>query len=705
MENAERSGSILMAGATETRKASRMNGQADDAKDGRKIKRDYPPPEPEPAIPAVPEAILCAEVKAEEITDLRKALEALRESEEKYRSLAESSFDAVMLLNRQRNILTSNRAFLKLFGYTAEEVRGKSAQILHTSDESFHAFGRLAYPSLEKMGSFTSQWSFKKKTGEIFQAEAGTWPIPHSTDSDRRYVCVVRDITEQKCAEKAIKSRESLLKSVLDATDNAIVALDEQRRVIFFNEQYVKMWELDPAYLLSGPTIEDIIRLTCRRGIYPIERQEQLVESRMAQFEDAGKHPIDTPRLDGVVLEGYAEKLSQGGYLLAFRDVTQKKLMEEEIQRAEKLEALGVLAGGIAHDFNNILAGIMGNVSLAKLDMEEDDPLFYRLEQAEKSAVRAKTLTQQLLTFSKGGSPVLKASSVAAIIRDAASFALRGSNVKCNYHLPPDLWPVETDEGQIGRAVANIVINAAQAMPQGGAIDIFAENATEVPEITEDRQDGRYVKILIRDHGEGIPRELFKKVFDPFFTTRKGGSGLGLTTAYSIVKKHKGSISLESEPGAGTTFTISLPAAGTDDKVQRKTGKAPFRKGSSVLLMDDDPMVREVAGRMLERIGFVVDEASDGEEAVLLYRNAMKEGRPFAAVIMDLTVPGGMGGKEAIKHLRKLDPDVVALASSGYSNDPVMSSPSAFGFNNVVAKPYQMEQLRAVMGEVLSTEQ
>jgi len=388
-------------------------------------------------------------------------------------------------------------------------------------------------------------------------------------------------------------------------------------------------------------------------------------------------------------------------------DITERKRMEEELLKAQKLESVGVLAGGIAHDFNNILTAILGNIGLAKMYAEPEGKVHARLAEAEKASLRARDLTQQLLTFSKGGAPVTQTASIGDLVRDSASFAVHGSPVRLEFSIPPDdpsatdrtfasrqtLWPVEVDEGQISRVVNNLVINAVQAMPEGGAIRIRAENVTVEAKQVPALEAGRYVKVSIEDPGIGIPGEQLPKIFDPYFTTKEGGSGLGLAASYAIVKKHKGLLTVESELGVGTTFRIYLPASGKEVRARAETGSLPPTGTGRVLVMDDEEVVREVAAQMLSHLGYEADSAGDGAEAIELYVDAKESGRPYAVVIMDLTVVGGMGGKEAIRRLRVIDPEVKAIVSSGYANDPVMASFEAYGFNGVVAKPFRIQEL------------
>ena len=389
---------------------------------------------------------------------------------------------------------------------------------------------------------------------------------------------------------------------------------------------------------------------------------------------------------------------------MVLHDITETDRLLEELQRLKKLESVGRLAGGIAHDFNNVLTAIVGNIGLAKMCTAPEDESYPMLEDAEKASLRAKELTQQLLTFSRGGSPIKEPISAGEVVRDSANFSLTGSKVKCQFSLPDDLWPVDADAAQIGQVVQNLVINADQAMPEGGFVRVAAENMVLAAEAGLPLEPGRYVCISVADRGMGIQPEHLPRVFEPYFTTKKGGSGLGMATAHSIVRRHGGHITVDSELGVGTTFRVYLPASEKGPPPREAAAGNLPAGGGRVLVMDDEEMVRDVCSSMLASLGYEVELARDGAEAVEAYRRARSEGRPFDAVVMDLTIPGGMGGKEAIGELLKVDPKVKAIVSSGYSNDPVMAEFGEHGFSGVVAKPYRIEELGEALRRTIAGE-
>jgi signal transduction histidine kinase len=382
-------------------------------------------------------------------------------------------------------------------------------------------------------------------------------------------------------------------------------------------------------------------------------------------------------------------------------DITERKRLEEERIRNQKLEALGTLAGGLAHDFNNILTTILGNISIIRMDFLSGRDIIDRLDALEKASLRARDLSSQLLTFSRGGAPVKRMTDLRPLLREAADFALRGSRSHADYAISDDLASAEVDEGQIRQVVSSLIGNAAEAMPDGGRVTVRAENVTLGPDSQAGLGAGPYIKITVADQGPGIPPEVREKIFDPYFTTSNKASGLGLATSYSILRRHNGLVCLDETGVKGSTFAVFLPAAMANTGVVIESRAANPAAAVRVLVMDDDPTVLEVAGLMLESLGYEVTPAKDGDEAIALYGQAKQAGSPYDLVIMDLTVHGGMGGTEAVARLRESDPAVRAIVSSGYSSDPVMSEYQRYGFSGVVPKPYTLEGLKDAVEGVL----
>ncbi len=383
-------------------------------------------------------------------------------------------------------------------------------------------------------------------------------------------------------------------------------------------------------------------------------------------------------------------------------DVTEMKKAEMELMKIQKLESVGVLAGGIAHDFNNILTAILGNISLARIIGKDNSQLENRLAEAERACLRAKDLTQQLLTFSKGGTPVKKATSLADMLKEATTFLLRGSNVKPKFDIPANLWLVDADEGQLAQVINNLVINAKQAMPQGGVLNIRAYNYFYDGRSDLPLRRGKYVCFLVEDHGVGIDEESLQRIFDPYFTTKKTGSGLGLAVTFSIIKKHNGHITAQSKIGQGTTFYVYLPASDKKPEAKKDPTETFVPLKGKVLLMDDEEIILEIGSEILSNFGLEVELAKSGEEVMEKYVQKLNQQTPFDLVILDLTIPGGMGGKETIKELQKVDKNVKAIVSSGYSNDPVMANYKSYGFKGMVIKPYRMAEMYATVKAVLN---
>jgi two-component system, cell cycle sensor histidine kinase and response regulator CckA len=493
---------------------------------------------------------------------------------------------------------------------------------------------------------------------------------------------------------------EFSLRSPLDpaALSDSVIEEILQARLTDGNNEFGKMYDR---------SIEDLFGVTLGKLLSAKSKMRTVYEKWVQMgfqpfsFETSEARPqYETRHFEHTLIGNSIGKNLHGLWWLK-RDISEKKRMEEEILKAQKLESLGVLAGGIAHDFNNLLMAIGGNIALGQSHSKLTRESAARFEAAMKATNRAQDLTRQLLTFSKGGAPVKSTASLSQLLTDCMSFVLRGSSVRCHYSVPEDLWPVDMDEGQISQVINNLAINALEAMPRGGAVLVRAQNVHIGKEQKLSLKEGRYVRVSIADRGEGITREHISKIFDPYFTTKEKGSGLGLASSYSIIKKHDGLLTLRSKVGVGTTFYFFLPAASIAPPQQEQSVSEPFRGQGRILIMDDEEMIRESAGKLVRGLGYEVVLAKEGSEAVLLYRTALREGKRFHAVILDLTVPGGMGGRQALLQLKEIDPGVRAIVSSGYSNDPVMSDHSRWGFSAVLPKPYNVHQLGQALARVV----
>lgn len=508
------------------------------------------------------------------------------------------------------------------------------------------------------------------------------------------------DITERTYAEDARRESEEKYRDLFENANDAIFIVDAELNYIDVNKKAVELFGYSREELLSM-NIFDVIPPEQK----PISEKEfKKLMNKESYDKFIGKiKTVDGRWLD---VEVSSSPIIKGGKVIGsrdiVRDITDRKRLEVEFLKREKLESLGVLAGGIAHDFNNLLMGILGNISLAKMKAEPASAIYARLAEAEKASLRTRDLTRQLLTFSQGGAPVKEAVNVGELIKETAAFSLSGSDVKCVYKIADDLWPAEVDAGQISQVINNLVINADQAMPEGGTITIVSDNVTIESDNPLLLRPGRYVKIVIHDMGTGIREEHLNKIFDPYFTTKQKGSGLGLASAYSIVQRHNGRMTVESRLGYGTTFNVYLPASQSENIDLNVKSEMLMRGQGRILVVDDEAIVREVAGEMLRTMGYEVACANDGNEAIKVYMQARQANEPFRAVIMDLTMPGGMGGRETMEKLREIDPDVKTIVSSGYSHDRVMANFRDYGFVGVVSKPYKPSELGRILHEVLA---
>ncbi len=457
---------------------------------------------------------------------------------------------------------------------------------------------------------------------------------------------------------------------------------------------------------MSGFTVKELIGMDGLKLIAP--NSLELVLQHMKNGYDK-RYEIEGIRKDGTIfpLSVRGKTIQYKGQTVRineFRDITERKFFEQEQLKMEKLESLGVLAGGIAHDFNNILTGIIGNISLAQMYVGTDAKASKALAEAQKASARATELAFQLLTFARGGEPIKKLVSIRQLINETVSLVLHGSNVKEEVDIPDSIRAIEADEGQLSQVLHNIFINATQAMPGGGILSISAQDVILAESNPFALRPGSYVRLKINDQGCGIPAADLKKIFDPYYTTKSKGNGLGLASVYSIISRHGGHIAASSVVGRGTTFTIHLPASSEQNASAVSGNDTPIdceHSGGSILVMDDEEMIRDMAAQMLEYLGYQATTCRDGAEALASYQSALESGSPFAAVIMDLTIPGGMGGKEASRRILDIHPQACLIVSSGYSNDPIMSDFGNYGFAGAVAKPYVIAKLGQLLKSLL----
>lgn len=536
-------------------------------------------------------------------------------------------------------------------------------------------------------------------------------------EGESALLVILRDITLRRSAELALKHEKERLSATLDTIVDAVITTDQSGAVERLNEEAARLVGMTQKESLGRP-LEEVLKIKHPRTGKPIkDLTRTLMDPEFADaFTEVGV-PLDSAK--GRTFYVTAETrciLDDGGErhgcVTVLRDITLHNKAEDELFKAEKLNSISLLAGGIAHDFNNMLTSILGNISMVRIELDEGHEHSTKLDAAEKAALQAKSLTQQLLTFSKGGTPILEVTSVYDMVEECAQFVLRGSNVKCEVKSDDKLWPVDADKGQISQVVNNLLINADQAMPRGGTITLRLRNLrvrhAEVPSL----DSGEYVCIEVRDEGTGISPENLKRIFDPYFTTKDSGNGLGLASSYAIINSHKGTITVDSSVGHGSIFRVYLPkstrplqakAEAHKATEKNKTSKETIHHGKGrILVMDDMEAMMMVAGEILTVLGYEVEYSTNGEEAVAAYKAAKDAGNPFDAVVFDLTVPGGMGGEEASNLLKEYDPGLIAIASSGYTTSNVMSDYKNSAFAAVVPKPYRIKEMSDALHNVLS---
>lgn len=624
----------------------------------------------------------------------KKAEDERRKSEEMLKAFVDNATAVIFMKDSEGRFVLMNRWYEKTFGIKSEDLIGRTDHEIFDK-ETADCLRENDRKVIEGGVPVTLEESVVEPDGVDHTYITVKFPIPGFPGS----ICgIATDITDRKLVEERLRESERKFRDLTENIPMGVSITAEDGTVLEANPALWKIFGCGSREEFLGHKIQDFyVDTDDRQRFVELVKEHGLVKDVEVRVK----------RKDSTEFSGALTALSQvkdGKMQLVsiFQDITERKKTEAELLKAQKLESIGALAGGIAHDFNNILLGVLGNVTIAKNYVAEGDKVFSLLTDVEKAAERAKNLTRQLLTFSKGGEPVREVAPIAALVKDSAAMVLRDSEVVSTFDIPPDIWMVEMDEGQMSQVINNIVLNAEQAMEGKGAIEISVKNAVVKPADGLPSAAGDFVLITVKDTGPGIPKKYINRVFDPFFTTKQKASGLGLAVSYSIVRKHNGFIQVSSAEGKGTIFEVYLPAAGKKADSAREAGMTVSAKAAgTVLVMDDEDIVRDVSGEMLALLGCKAVFANDGEEAVELYRKALKEGRPIAAVILDLTVPGGMGGVETVKRLRDIDPDVRAIVSSGYSKDPIMADFRKYGFSGVIAKPYRVNDFSKAVKAVL----
>ncbi|MBL8025080.1 MAG: PAS domain S-box protein [Fibrobacteres bacterium] len=641
----------------------------------------------------------------QDITDRKRTEEALRNSEEKYRLqfLNMNSYNSLYEVVTDKDgkpcdfrFIMVNHAYEKYVGKTADELIGKTLLEVYPETEQYW-IDKMAEVATTGVPSWFENYSKVMNTHteiNLFVPQKG------------QLAMTTGNIDDRKKAENALRVREAMHSKMISNIGDVIVIID-QNGINRYKSPNIEKW--------FGWTPEDVLGRSAFDNVHPDDLEKgqafigalALIPSGSDTTEVRYRCKDGTYKWIEITIVNLLHDTSINGFLGNYHDITEKKKaeaekekMDHQLNQMQKLESLGVFAGGIAHDFNNLLQGIFASIELAKI-YSKDEKSVLSLSKAMETLGRASNLSQQLLTFAKGGAPIKKAGPLFPILADAAKFALSGSQVLCNFSIDDALWNCNFDENQLSQVIDNIVINGQQAMPLGGSIDISARNIILNDGDKFALKAGKYIKISIKDHGTGIPAEHMSKIFDPFFTTKSKGHGLGLPTCYSIISRHDGLIEVESEIGKGSVFHIYLPAIETCSLPKSNIANIEHKGRGRALLMDDEEVLRETIGEMLKYFGYTVITASTGEEAVKIFETEKEKGNDFSVLIFDLTVPGSIGGIGAIEQIRKICKSTPAIVISGYSEKGVITNPLEYGFTASLNKPFNLESLRSILSKTV----
>jgi len=620
-----------------------------------------------------------------------------------FNQLLSSVPDAICIFDRDLRIIRTNPVMEKwhshlypLVGQTCGEVFSPDSPI-----------STMCQRGLELGAKSIIEVPIREEQQEIIGWErVSVYPLVDAESwQTEGVILVLQDISEPRMAQEALAQEKDRLEVTLGSLADGVIAIDNRGVITLANQA---------AAQLAGRPWEDLAGDSFAQVVHIVEEGPQGFEDiDLASFPETegtvclNNHAFISGR-DGrvrrITATGAPLSTSDGqrlGMVWVFHDLTDLYHLEQELAKQAQLQSLGTLAGGIAHDFNNLLTTILGSISMALLQIGSTTHVVARLREAEEAGLRATGLAKKLLTFAEGGEPIKKIVSLKDAVIDATQLVDKNHRVRCEVSLPEDLWPVEADEVQISQVIAEVIKNSEQAMPLGGVIQVQAENYQVDQETVEVPRTGNYVCIKITDQGVGIAPEHLDKVFEPYFSTKNVGRGMGLAMAYSVIKNHQGFLSLTSERDTGTTCRICLPAISQEPAPMSSNLASLHRGQGKILLMDDESMILNTSRLMLEKLGYRVECARDGGEALTLYRQAREGGDGFDAVILDLTIPGGMGGADTIKELLALDPQVRAIVSSGYSDSHVMARYREYGFRGVIPKPYRLQNLSEALREVL----
>jgi len=634
-----------------------------------------------------------------DVSELKRTRNALRDSEDKYKILTENISAGIYrsVPDDDSRFIEINPAALRMFGLKSR----KEAENLRIVDLYVNPEDRKRFKEQMEKDGYVNRMEclLRRVDGSNFWCSITAVAHKDKKQNISYYDGILEDITEQKLSEYNLRESEKRYRDLIENLSVGILVLDGDFKILLANSAAQKIL-LDQTEDLTRYNLKKFVDKENLKRLYEYSQSEKKSPEQNCDLEII--QPEGHKRIISITFSPHIfQESKKVASLVTIRDVTNIRKMEEDVMKATKLESIGIFAGGVAHDFNNILTIVLGNLSLAKMFLTGDENIQKRLDKAEKAALRAKDLTQQLLMFSKEGMPIKKISSIKELIEESVNFSLTGSKIVCETLIPDGIWALEIDEGQISQSINNLIINAIQAMPEGGRILFSARNIVLKKDNKFRLKAGNYVRISIEDEGTGIPPENLSKIFDPYFTTKEKGNGLGLYSVYSIISKHDGAISVESTVGIGTKFNIFLPA-NSEVKIERKAESENILSGEGkILVMDDEEDILEVAQIMLKNLGYDVVTTKNGKEALELYGSALTNNHPFDAVIMDLTVRGGMGAKNVIKNLLAMDSNARVIVSSGYSNDPTMADYKHYGFKGLIMKPFKMKDLWKTLKNVI----
>lgn len=620
----------------------------------------------------------------------KHAEQALTKNAENYRQLVETASDAIYLISEEGIIIDTNASACSTLEWSKEDLLGKTISDIdpNYSIEEFQKFWEDI--PLDKKHIFET--IHKKKDGTLLSVEVSG--KKSKLGDTIFYHAIARDITARKLVDQELRESEEKYRTLVNGMHDTVWVIDFNGRFIDTNNAATEILGYTREELLSmGPAdIDSSLDVAAIKSLIKRLPSDQLQIFETSHSTKNGKQiPVE---IQSCLIKYQGEK----AILSIARDITDRKRAEAERLKLRKLESVGILAGGIAHDFNNLLTGVFGNIELAKMFLTPDHEAYKFLESAQQAMGRATNLTKQLLTFAKGGDPIKEVFAISEAFTETAQSSLQDSNVKLRINIAPDLWEIEADKGQLSQVINNLVINAQQAMPNGGIVTLSVSNI--------ETSEGRYVQITVQDEGVGIAPQHLDKIFDPYFTTKRTATGLGLAITHSIISKHNGTITIDSQLNQGTSFTIRLPAAQATEKAIPPKKLLPEINGkpistAHILILDDEEKIRQVLAAMLKRMGHNVSWAINGQEAIAKYREAYQSGQAYDMVIMDLTIPGGMGGQTAAQEIIKINPQAKLIVSSGYTTDPVMANYTGYGFQGLVAKPYRFADLQHVVEKVL----